>query len=72
MGEGYAGWAPLGYSDDNYFPDDSWRFVQANQLLAVLPAHLRERQPARRGGRGRPRPAGLAAGRRDHARLGRP
>ena len=32
VGAGWAGWAPLGYTDDAYVPDDQWRFVPAAKL----------------------------------------
>jgi len=32
-GEGYVGWAPLGYTDDAYIPDNHWRFVVAANLM---------------------------------------
>ncbi|HEY6178382.1 MAG TPA: DUF6600 domain-containing protein, partial [Kofleriaceae bacterium] len=35
QGEGYVGWAPAGYSDDAYFPEDHWRFVPVNYLFAA-------------------------------------
>jgi hypothetical protein len=35
QGDGYVGWAPAGYSDDAYFPDDHWRFVPVTYLFAA-------------------------------------
>ena len=34
QGDGYVGWAPVGYADDAYFPEEHWRFVPATYLLA--------------------------------------
>ena len=34
QGDGYVGWAPAGYTDDAYVPDESWRFVGAASLFA--------------------------------------
>ena len=34
QGDGYVGWAPVGYTDDAYFPEDHWRFVPASYLFA--------------------------------------
>src|SRR6185295_3364623 len=34
VGDGWVGWAPMGYSDDAYVPEDQWRFVPAPQLTS--------------------------------------
>ena len=34
VGDQYVGWAPMGYSDDTYVPDDQWRFVPVNQITS--------------------------------------
>ena len=34
QGDGYVGWAPAGYTDDAYFPEDHWRFVPVAYLFA--------------------------------------
>ncbi|HWU88522.1 MAG TPA: DUF6600 domain-containing protein, partial [Kofleriaceae bacterium] len=34
VGDGWVGWAPMGFSDDAYVPDEQWRFVPALQLTA--------------------------------------
>src|SRR5499427_864354 len=34
QGDGYVGWAPAGYSDDAYFPEDHWRIVPVTYLFA--------------------------------------
>ncbi|HEY0986207.1 MAG TPA: DUF6600 domain-containing protein, partial [Kofleriaceae bacterium] len=39
-GDGYVGWAPAGYSDDAYFPEDHWRFVPATYLFAEAPRYI--------------------------------
>ena len=32
VSDNWLGWAPLGYTDDAYCPDESWRFVPAAQI----------------------------------------
>ncbi len=34
QGDGYVGWAPAGYTDDAYVPDNAWRFVGAASLFS--------------------------------------
>ena len=34
-GDGWIGWAPAGYSDTVYVPDDHWRWLRAQDLFAV-------------------------------------
>jgi hypothetical protein len=33
-GESWVGWAPLGFDDDAYVPDDYWRFIPVQQIAA--------------------------------------
>src|SRR5262245_45858816 len=33
-GDGFVGWAPAGYTDDAYFPEEHWRFVPVTYLFA--------------------------------------
>src|SRR6185436_11166126 len=34
QGDDYVGWAPSGYTDDAYFPEEHWRFVPVTYLFA--------------------------------------
>src|SRR4051812_4295607 len=34
QGDGYVGWAPAGYTDDAYVPENAWRFVGAANLFS--------------------------------------
>ncbi|MBA2538545.1 MAG: hypothetical protein H0V17_02830, partial [Deltaproteobacteria bacterium] len=34
VGANHVGWSPMGYSDDDYVPDDQWRFVATNELTS--------------------------------------
>ena len=47
QGDGYVGWAPLGYSDDAYFPEDHWRFLPATYVLAADSPRYLIRGPVR-------------------------
>ncbi|HEX8106389.1 MAG TPA: DUF6600 domain-containing protein, partial [Kofleriaceae bacterium] len=37
QGDGYVGWAPAGYTDDAYFPEEHWRIVPAAYLFTPEP-----------------------------------
>ena len=74
-GDGYVGWAPAGYTDDAYVPDDRVALRRRGQpVLARRAALLRDRErrrlPARRGPRAALRPPRQPdVGRRPERRL---